>query len=57
VKPSTIRIILSVALSHSWTVHQLGEKNAFLHGTLIQSDYCEQLSGFVDSTHPDLSPQ
>jgi hypothetical protein len=28
-------------------------KNDFLHGTLTKTVYCEQPSGFVDSSHPD----
>lgn len=52
-KPATIHTVLSVALSHDWPVHQLEVKNVFLHGTLTESVYCEQLSGFVDSTLPD----
>jgi hypothetical protein len=29
-------------------------KNAFLHGTLIETIYCCQPTGFVDPAHPDL---
>ena len=32
VKPSTIRTVLSIAVSSSWPIHQLDVKNAFLHG-------------------------
>jgi hypothetical protein len=53
VKPTTIRTVLSVALSHSWPVHDLDMKNAFLHDTLTQTVYCKKPSGFVDTTHPD----
>jgi histone deacetylase 1/2 len=54
VKPATGRTVLSLALSRSWLVHQLGVKNAFLHGTLTETVYCSQPTGFVDSSHPDL---
>jgi hypothetical protein len=53
VKPTTIRTVLSVALSHDWHIHHLDVKNAFLHDTLLETVYCVQPSGFVDSAHPD----
>ena len=34
VKPATIRIVLSSALSKSWSIHQLDVKNTFLHAQL-----------------------
>jgi hypothetical protein len=53
VKPATIRTVLSLAVSQNWAVHQLDVKNAFLHGTLDETVYCAQPSGFVDSSKPD----
>jgi hypothetical protein len=52
VKPATIRLVLSIATMHSWPIHQLDVKNAFLHGHLDETVYCEQPSGFVDSSCP-----
>ena len=54
IKPTTVRTVLSLALSHSWPVHQLDVKNAFLHGTLSETVYCSQSAGFVDSSRPDM---
>jgi hypothetical protein len=54
VKPATVRMVLSLALARSWPVHQLDVKNAFLHGALIETVYCCQPAGFVDSSRPDM---
>lgn len=52
VKPATIRVVLSIAASRSWPIHQLDVKNAFLHGNLEETVYCQQPSGFVDPSAP-----
>ena len=53
VKPATIRVVLSLATSHSWPIHQLDIKNAFLHGDLKETVYCSQPASSVDSSHLD----
>jgi len=54
VKSATIRVVLTLALSRSWPIHQLDAKNAFLHGTLTEIVYYVQPSRFVDySSRPD----
>ena len=53
VKPATIRVVLNIAASRGWPIHQLDMKNAFLHGHLEETVYCQQPSGFVDPAHPD----
>ncbi|KAI3518344.1 hypothetical protein L1887_06964 [Cichorium endivia] len=53
VKPATIRTVLSLALSKSWSIHQLDVKNAFLHGDLNETVYMHQPLGFRDKSRPD----
>ena len=53
VKPATIQVVLSLAVSRSWPIHQLDMKNTFLHGHLEETVYCQQPPGFVDPTTPD----
>jgi hypothetical protein len=52
VKPATVRVVLSLATSKGWPIHQLDVKNALLHGNLQETVYCTQPSGFVDSALP-----
>jgi hypothetical protein len=40
VKPTTVRTVLTLAISRGWPMHQLNIKNAFLHGTLSKTVYC-----------------
>jgi len=53
VKPATIRVVLNIAASRGWPIHQLDMKNAFLHGHLEETVYCQQPLGFVNPAHPD----
>ncbi|KAJ0511512.1 putative RNA-directed DNA polymerase [Helianthus annuus] len=52
VKPTTIRIVLSLAVSKGWSIHQMDVKNAFLHGTLKETVYMFQPPGFTSPTQP-----
>jgi hypothetical protein len=52
IKPPTVRLILSLAVSHNWSLRQLDVKNAFLHGTLKEEVYMAQPQGYIDSSHP-----
>nr|XP_020182642.1 uncharacterized mitochondrial protein AtMg00810-like [Aegilops tauschii subsp. strangulata] len=51
VKPGTIHTVLQLAISRAWPVHQLDMSNAFLHGHLDEQVFCQQPTGFVDTTY------
>lgn len=52
VKQQTIRLVLSLAVSHGWSVKQLDVSNAFLHGTIQEQVYLKQPQGYVNSQFP-----
>lgn len=54
IKPTTIRVVLSIVVSSSWPIHQLDVKNAFLHGKLAETVFAQQPSGFVEPSNPNL---
>lgn len=53
VKAATIRVVLTIAATRNWPVHQMDVNNAFLHGRLAERVYCQQPAGFVDAHHPE----
>uniref|UniRef100_M1CY31 Reverse transcriptase Ty1/copia-type domain-containing protein n=1 Tax=Solanum tuberosum TaxID=4113 RepID=M1CY31_SOLTU len=52
VKPTTVRLILSLAVTNKWFVRQLDINNAFLNGDLSEQVFMEQPKGFVDPHRP-----
>jgi len=52
VKSLTIRLVLQLAVSRSWTIKQLDVNNAFLQGTLTDEVYVTQPPGFIDPDRP-----
>uniref|UniRef100_A0A2N9GKI4 Uncharacterized protein n=1 Tax=Fagus sylvatica TaxID=28930 RepID=A0A2N9GKI4_FAGSY len=45
-KLTSVRLLMSLAASHSWPLHQLDVKNAFLHGNLLETIYMDPPPGF-----------
>jgi Reverse transcriptase (RNA-dependent DNA polymerase) len=54
VRPTTIRVTLSLALNLNWTLRQLDVSNAFLNGDLNEQVFMQQPQGFTDPTNPDF---
>jgi hypothetical protein len=48
VKATTIRVVLSLAVTNKWSLRQLDVQNAILHGDLQETVYLQQPPGFVD---------
>ena len=52
IKPTTVRLVLNIAVSNGWPLRQLDVNNAFLQGNLSETVYMAHPPGFID---PDNS--
>jgi hypothetical protein len=52
IKPSTIRLLIALAVQFDWNITQLDVSNAFLHGYLDEDVYMEQPQGFLNPQFP-----
>ncbi|KAL8139110.1 hypothetical protein V2J09_005111, partial [Rumex salicifolius] len=52
VKPTTIRIVLSLAITNGWCLRQVDVNNAFLNGDLTETVFMDQPQGFIAPDRP-----
>jgi hypothetical protein len=52
VKPATIRLVLSLAVSQEWVHRQLDVQNAFLHGVLEKEVFMKQPLRYINAEFP-----
>lgn len=52
IKPTTVRLVLSLAISGGWPIHQIDIQNAFLHGDLSEEVYMTQPPSFAHPQYP-----
>jgi hypothetical protein len=52
IKPTTVRAVLSIAISVGWSIHQIDIQNAFLHGHLSEEIFMSQPPGYQHPSYP-----
>jgi hypothetical protein len=52
IKPTTIHLVLAIAVSKGWTIRQADVKNAFLNSDLQETVYMSQPLSFIITDHP-----
>jgi len=52
IKPTTVRLVLTIVVLYGWNIHKLDVYNAFLNGILQEEVYLTQPPGFVDPALP-----
>uniref|UniRef100_A0A2N9GH75 Reverse transcriptase Ty1/copia-type domain-containing protein n=1 Tax=Fagus sylvatica TaxID=28930 RepID=A0A2N9GH75_FAGSY len=53
IKPTTVRAILSIAISAGWAIRQIDIQNAFLHGHLSEDVFMAQPPGYQHPSYPN----
>ena len=48
----TLHVLLTLAASHDWEIHQMDVKNAYLNGKLTETIYMKQPLNFVNPENP-----
>ena len=52
VKPTTMRVVLSLTVAPGWSLRFINTKNAHLHRMLYENAYMSQPLGFIHSNYP-----
>lgn len=53
IKPSTLRIILTLAITKEWIIRHVGINNSVLNGELEDTVFMNQPEGFEDESKPN----
>ena len=52
IKPATLKVIFTLAITFQWDIKQMDINNAFLNGVLHEEVYVTQPKGYEDSSKP-----